>query len=115
MYSIKKRETLMKTFDQIKRLLEERKARLEELLGRVEVSARRQFDKSLEEQAIQRENEAILTKIDDNLNFEYLEVNRALERIAAGEYGICENCGAEITLKRLEAIPQTSVCIDCAN
>ncbi len=105
----------MDKFDQIRQMLVERKSRLEELLGRVEISARRQFDKSLEEQAIQRENEAILTKIDDNLNLEYLEVNRALERLSSGEYGICENCGSEIALKRLEAVPQASVCLACAN
>lgn len=104
----------MDKFDQIRQKLVERKSRLEELLGRVEVSARRQFDKSLEEQAIQRENEAILTKIDDNLNLEYLEINRALERLSSGEYGTCESCGSEIALKRLEAVPQASVCLDCA-
>jgi RNA polymerase-binding transcription factor DksA len=104
----------MDNFEHIKNLLAERKSRLEELLGRVEISARRQFDKSLEEQAIQRENEDILTKIDDNLNLEYVQVQRALERYDEGCFGICENCGAPISLKRLEAIPHADFCIDCA-
>ncbi|MBK8151508.1 MAG: hypothetical protein IPK58_25765 [Acidobacteria bacterium] len=77
----------MENFDEIRQTLVERKVKLAELLGRVEVSARRQFDKSLEEQAIQRENEEILTQIDDNLNLEFVQVERALARLDAGDYG----------------------------
>ncbi len=43
------------------------------------------------------------------------EINAALERIENGSFGICEECGVRITKKRLEAIPYTDVCIDCAN
>ncbi|MBK8811976.1 MAG: TraR/DksA C4-type zinc finger protein [Acidobacteria bacterium] len=86
--------------------------KLAELLGRVEVSARRQFDKSLEEQAIQRENEEILTQIDDNLNLEFVQVERALARLDAGDYGFCENCGDKIASNRLQAIPQTSFALN---
>lgn len=43
------------------------------------------------------------------------EINAALERIKNGTFGICEECGSRITKKRLEAIPYTDVCIDCAN
>ena len=86
----------MENFDEIRQTLVERKVKLAELLGRVEVSARRQFDKSLEEQAIQRENEEILTQIDDNLNLEFVQVERALARLDAGDYGFCENCGDQL-------------------
>ena len=41
------------------------------------------------------------------------QVNEALERIDNGSYGICELCQAEIDLERLEAIPYTTLCIDC--
>ncbi|MBK7707449.1 MAG: TraR/DksA C4-type zinc finger protein [Acidobacteria bacterium] len=104
----------MENFDEIRQTLVERKVKLAELLGRVEVSARRQFDKSLEEQAIQRENEEILTQIDDNLNLEFVQVERALARLDAGDYGFCENCGDKIASNRLKAIPQTSFCLKCA-
>lgn len=40
-------------------------------------------------------------------------VERALQLLAEGEYGICEDCGAEINPKRLEAIPWTTICLDC--
>lgn len=41
------------------------------------------------------------------------KIEEALERIAAGTFGICESCGEEISLKRLRARPVTTLCIDC--
>ena len=41
-------------------------------------------------------------------------VERALERIRARTFGICEDCQAVISKKRLEAIPFASLCIRCA-
>ena len=37
----------------------------------------------------------------------------ALARIADGSYGICNHCEEEISLKRLNAVPQTAYCIKC--
>jgi DnaK suppressor protein len=37
----------------------------------------------------------------------------ALQRIKEGTYGICEECGEEIEVKRLIARPVTTLCIDC--
>jgi len=42
-------------------------------------------------------------------------VERALERIESGEYGLCQSCDEQITEKRLEIDPATPVCINCAN
>lgn len=41
------------------------------------------------------------------------KVNKALEKIEKGEYGICESCGEEIGVKRLQARPVTDLCIRC--
>jgi DnaK suppressor protein len=41
------------------------------------------------------------------------KIEEALEQIDSGTYGICEICGQEISLKRLEARPVTTMCIDC--
>lgn len=41
-------------------------------------------------------------------------INSAMGRILMGEYGICESCGDDIGWKRLEAVPWTKLCIDCA-
>jgi DnaK suppressor protein len=42
-----------------------------------------------------------------------LKIKEALERIETGEFGICEDCGEPIDLKRLEARPVTTLCLDC--
>lgn len=41
------------------------------------------------------------------------KIDEALMRIDSGEYGYCESCGVEIGLKRLEARPTATMCIDC--
>src|SRR5574338_1508379 len=41
------------------------------------------------------------------------KIDEALGRINAGEYGYCDSCGVEIGLKRLEARPTATMCIDC--
>ncbi len=40
-------------------------------------------------------------------------VREALDRIDSGEFGMCEECGQPIGLKRLEAVPWTPYCRDC--
>jgi RNA polymerase-binding transcription factor DksA len=42
------------------------------------------------------------------------EVTAALERIRAGTYGKCQECGQPISRGRLEALPYTPYCIECA-
>lgn len=41
------------------------------------------------------------------------KIDETIAKIDAGEYGYCDNCGIEIGLKRLEARPTASLCIDC--
>jgi len=41
------------------------------------------------------------------------KIHRALERLDAGAYGICENCGAQIPEARLDAKPSVSLCVSC--
>jgi DnaK suppressor protein len=40
-------------------------------------------------------------------------IDAALERLDRGEFGICEECGEAIPLKRLEAIPWAACCVPC--
>ncbi|HEX2732706.1 MAG TPA: RNA polymerase-binding protein DksA [Polyangiaceae bacterium] len=41
------------------------------------------------------------------------KIQRALERIDNGTFGICEECDEPISIKRLEARPETTLCIRC--
>jgi RNA polymerase-binding transcription factor DksA len=43
------------------------------------------------------------------------EVEAAIERLAAGTYGVCEQCGQPIATARLEARPAARTCIECAS
>jgi RNA polymerase-binding transcription factor DksA len=42
------------------------------------------------------------------------EVAAALDRIEKGTFGKCEQCGCDISEGRLEALPYTRYCVDCA-
>jgi DnaK suppressor protein len=41
------------------------------------------------------------------------KIEKTLEQIDADEYGYCEACGVEIGVRRLEARPTATLCIDC--
>lgn len=63
--------------------------------------ASQESDMTLELRNRDRERK-LIKKIDDTLN-----------NIDEGDYGYCEGCGIEIGLKRLEARPTATLCIDC--
>ncbi len=42
------------------------------------------------------------------------KVEHALARIDAGAYGTCESCGKAIPLERLDVLPYSTLCVDCA-
>lgn len=41
------------------------------------------------------------------------KIDDALDAIGSGDYGYCESCGIEIGIRRLEARPTATLCIDC--
>jgi DnaK suppressor protein len=41
------------------------------------------------------------------------KIKEAIERIDNGTYGICDDCGDDIAVERLDARPVTTYCIDC--
>ena len=41
------------------------------------------------------------------------KIEKALKKIDEGSFGVCEECGEEISVKRLEARPETTLCIRC--
>ena len=43
------------------------------------------------------------------------DVERALEKLDEGTYGVCDGCGDQIAEERLEARPWTSLCVRCAS
>ena len=45
---------------------------------------------------------------------ELRRIDAALARIEDGSYGVCVNCGEDIAPARLEAVPDTPLCVNCA-
>jgi len=41
------------------------------------------------------------------------KIGQSLDDIDSGDYGFCESCGTEIGIRRLEARPTATLCIDC--
>jgi DnaK suppressor protein len=58
----------------------------------------------------QREHELALTQNAQDL---LEQTDRALERIDAGTYGVCESCGKAIGKARLQAFPRATLCVEC--
>jgi len=54
-----------------------------------------------------------LLRIRDRERKLILKIKEALARIEDGTFGICEECGEEISEERLKARPVTTLCIDC--
>jgi DnaK suppressor protein len=54
-----------------------------------------------------------LLRIRDRERKLIVKIREALERFETGEYGICDECGEEISEQRLMARPVTTLCIDC--
>lgn len=58
-----------------------------------------------DEEADEVEEFETILAAEDNLASRLLSVNRALNRMEKGTYGICQKCGKEIPLERLQANP----------
>ncbi|MBI4746472.1 MAG: TraR/DksA family transcriptional regulator [Deltaproteobacteria bacterium] len=67
-----------------------------------------------EEQAIELESSEVQSAIYEGAFKEIAQINKILDMIEKNEYGKCIECGEQIPVKRLEAIPHASYCVDCA-
>jgi RNA polymerase-binding protein DksA len=54
-------------------------------------------------------NLSVLNTLETSLG----DLDKALAKLDAGTYGVCDNCGRPIGEKRLEAMPSAIYCIDC--
>ena len=58
-------------------------------------------------------NKQVLLSLNENERMRLQEVDESLDRIENGTYGICEECGEPIGLKRLEVRPVAKYCVPC--
>lgn len=92
-------------------------ARLADLTARMEkidVELDSHQSKDWTELATEREEDEVLENMGVSAKAEIRMIKAALQRIDEGEYGYCVKCGAEIGEERLDVLPYTPFCRDCA-
>ena len=97
-----------------KTALRARLRELDERLHDIEDELDNPTSKDWEEAAVEREGDEVLEQLGQSGQDEILRIRAALKRIRDGEYGICVRCGAEISSERLDVLPATPLCKDCA-
>ncbi len=103
--------------DKFRTRLEARRQELATRASRAASDLRREHEPlsaDFSEQAVQRENDEVLQGISDAAHDELLLIDRALRRVKSGDYLECSRCNAAIGASRLEAVPYTDLCADCA-
>jgi DnaK suppressor protein len=65
------------------------------------------------DQASSEYQQSMIFRLRDREKFLLAKIEKALSRIESGAFGICERCEEEISPKRLEARPVTTLCIRC--
>ncbi len=70
-------------------------------------------DGDKDEEADEAQEYDNMLSLEHSLELKLKDVNAALEKIAQGKYGICENCGKEIDKERLLACPEAKTCLKC--
>jgi DnaK suppressor protein len=98
----------------LRRRLEEIQARIAELAKPPEPGAGIGFGKRIGDgtnEAISRRNEI---GVGNSLLVTEEKLQRALAKLDEGSYGRCDSCGEPIAPGRLDAAPESSLCIDCA-
>jgi RNA polymerase-binding protein DksA len=61
------------------------------------------------------EDQEVVDALGNDTRADLRAISAALQRIDAGDYGLCLECGDPIAVDRLRATPVAEHCIDCAN
>ena len=67
----------------------------------------------INDRATQEEEFALALRTRDRERKLIRKIDKSIAEIDSGDYGFCETCGVEIGLRRLEARPTATQCIDC--
>ena len=67
----------------------------------------------INDRATQEEEFALALRTRDRERKLIRKIDKSIAEIDSGDYGFCETCGVEIGLRRLEARPPATQCIDC--
>lgn len=104
----------MADLKKLRKKLENRLTELETEAKTIDSELRVPGDQDTEERAIELETEEVLEGLGNAAVAEIEQIRNALNRMDMGTYGICLVCGDDIDDRRLDAVPHTPRCINCA-
>jgi len=104
----------MTDYSAIKTKLLDKQQELADQIKGTQATEGHEVEEGLDSNAQLWEVSEVRDGLDDEATTELNQVNEALARLDAGEYGFCKSCGNEIGAMRLEALPYATLCIDCA-
>lgn len=96
-------------------ILEHRLAELHERLTEIDDQLDASQSKDWEELATERESDEMLERMGAEGKAEIAKIQAALTRMDEGEFGYCVRCGSEISEERLDVLPYTPFCRNCAD
>jgi RNA polymerase-binding transcription factor DksA len=94
--------------------LQARFADLERRVVAIDEELEAEHSTDWEDLATEREGDEVLEGIGVSAQAEMRQIEAALERLDSGEYGICVTCGEAISEERLNVLPYTPFCRNCA-
>lgn len=100
--------------ERIRQVLLHKKAELRDRLERITSNLRRALESDSAERATQLENSEVVDALGNEARDEMAKISAALVRLESGQYGICVDCGEQISGNRIEVHPYAKDCIDCA-
>jgi RNA polymerase-binding transcription factor DksA len=102
------------THDTMKARLIARRAELTHQMEIIERDLDKPAPKDSEDAASERQGDEVLESLGAHDATEVRAIDAALARMDNGTYGLCAKCGEDIAPARLEAVPTTPLCRNCA-
>lgn len=102
------------TKEQLLSRLLEKKEQLAKRVLAIETDFKKGRSQDFSEQATETENDGVLDEIHHEAKIELQQVVEALQRLEHNKYGLCSHCDEVINPQRLQVLPYTNTCINCA-
>ncbi len=102
--------------EKYRRLLHEKKHGLTAELAKTRDAEEETTDEATQDiadKAVSSYTREFLYSLTDAERNTLLQIDQALTRIDEGAFGFCQNCGAPMSEKRLNAVPWAPHCVDC--
>lgn len=104
----------MTPMEQRRAMMEARLTELDVRLHEIDAELDSHSSKDWEDLAVEREEDEVLEGLGASGQAEIRMIRAALKRMESGEYGYCVDCGAKISDERLDVLPYTPFCHECA-